>query len=115
MMQLALDQYLLDDKEAADQVTLWEALQTQQDPELQRAIQESLLEYQKRAAGRMTDGSEGQQGEGVAALPAAASPLDFDLELALKLSAQEKMHEEEKEREEEEILKRVLHLSLQEK
>lgn len=36
MMQLALDQYLLDDREAADQVTLWEALQTQQDPELQR-------------------------------------------------------------------------------
>ncbi|KAI1293822.1 Ankyrin repeat domain-containing protein 13D [Halotydeus destructor] len=50
LVQLAMQQYLMEDEQqgndSADQVTLWEALRTQQpDADLQRAIQESLAEY----------------------------------------------------------------------
>jgi septin 4 len=49
LVQLAIQQCLLEDGSQADQVTLWEALRSQEgnpDADLQRAIQESLADYQ---------------------------------------------------------------------
>ncbi|XP_054155484.1 ankyrin repeat domain-containing protein 13D-like [Oppia nitens] len=50
VVQYAIEQYLMEEGTETDEVTLWEALRAQQpdiDHDLQRAIQESLVDFQK--------------------------------------------------------------------
>ncbi|XP_037513732.1 ankyrin repeat domain-containing protein 13D [Rhipicephalus sanguineus] len=135
LLQYAIEQSFVEASGEENQVTVWEALTTDQtgiapeleeDHALQRAIQESLASYQKSAGvadGGLTVGGviqqqpqpqpqEQQQESNEWALGASGGT---DLAMALRLSQQAKEEEDRRRREEDEMLERILQLSMTEK
>lgn len=144
LLQFAIQQSLLDAGTESDQVTIWEALTNtrpgsqpplyEDDPQLERAIQESL-------SLSLTGGEGGEEAEldapdsGSPTHPlvnsppsyssltepqvpgafAMASSFDEQLRMAMELSCREQEEIDRKRREEEEELERILQLSLTEK
>lgn len=135
LLQYAIEQSFVEASGEENQVTVWEALTTDQtgiapeleeDHALQRAIQESLASYQKSAGvadGGLTVGGviqqqpqpqeqQQQQESNEWALGASGGT---DLAMALRLSQQAKEEEDRRRREEDEMLERILQLSMTEK
>ncbi|KAH7959427.1 hypothetical protein HPB49_011104 [Dermacentor silvarum] len=141
LLQYAIEQSFVEAGGEENQVTVWEALTTDQtgvapeleeDHALQRAIQESLASYQKSigvADGELTAGGgvqqqvqpqvqvqpqqqQQQQDNSEWALGASGGA---DLAMALRLSQQAKEEEDRRQREEDEMLERILQLSMTEK
>ncbi|KAL1440173.1 hypothetical protein MTO96_009981 [Rhipicephalus appendiculatus] len=113
LLQYAIEQSFVEASGEENQVTVWEALTTDQtgiapeleeDHALQRAIQESLASYQKSVG--VADGGP------TWALGASGGT---DLAMALRLSQQAKEEEDRRRREEDEMLERILQLSMTEK
>lgn len=111
LLQYAIQQSLMEAGSEDDQVTIWEVLRAQrpsnavhsdEDQALQRAIQESMASYLSVSDNLPIQNNEDLSNES-------------QLELALKLSEQQKEEEERKRQEEEDILERILQLSLTEK
>lgn len=141
LLQYAIEQSFVEAGGEENQVTVWEALTTDQtgvapeleeDHALQRAIQESLASYQKSIGvtdGELTAGGgvqqqvqpqvqvqpqqqQQQQDNSEWALGASGGA---DLAMALRLSQQAKEEEDRRQREEDEMLERILQLSMTEK
>ncbi|XP_068214206.1 ankyrin repeat domain-containing protein 13D [Palaemon carinicauda] len=149
LLQYAIQQSLVEAGTEQDQVDIWEALQadhkptvrpqgpnskpasrpstpsrlslqTIEDAQLQRAIEESLamslgvtLPPRKTEELAVTNSSE-QDGP-VPGGVVAVTPVDSEMAMALSLSQQHQEEEETRRRQEEETLKRILELSLTEK
>ncbi|KAL2077853.1 hypothetical protein ACEWY4_027357 [Coilia grayii] len=144
LLQFAIQQSLLDAGTESDQVTIWEALTNtrpgsqpplyDEDPQLERAIQESLsLSLVSGEGGEASDPVPPELGSPLH--PAVNSPpsysslsesrapgafgiatsFDEQLRIAMELSCREQEELDRKRREEEEELERILQLSLTEK
>ncbi|XP_025987050.1 ankyrin repeat domain-containing protein 13D [Solenopsis invicta] len=127
LLQFAIQQSLLEAGSERDEVDIWEALRaqkpsrpttpnmtTEEERQLQRAIQASLVLYQETSAGstEATANSAGiNESEDSDSLEDAAE----QLRLALKLSEQQQMEEEQQRLLEEETFRHVLELSLTDK
>ncbi|MBN3292290.1 AN13D protein, partial [Polypterus senegalus] len=143
LLQFAIQQSLLDAGTESDQVTIWEALTNtrptsntppyEEDPQLERAIRESLSLSVPKAVGNRgdADGSNtanddtpvlplspvNQHLTPVSSPPPPYSLTSFDeqLRLAMELSSREQEERDRRWREEEEELQRILQLSLTDK
>ncbi|KAL3212427.1 hypothetical protein MRX96_035928 [Rhipicephalus microplus] len=136
LLQYAIEQSFVEASGEENQVTVWEALTTDQtgiapeleeDHALQRAIQESLASYQKSvgvADGGITVGAviqqqpqpqEQQQQQQESNEWALGASGGTELAMALRLSQQVKEEEDRRRREEDEMLERILQLSMTEK
>ncbi|XP_066595135.1 ankyrin repeat domain-containing protein 13D isoform X2 [Prorops nasuta] len=129
LLQFAIQQSLLEAGSERDEVDIWEALRgqkpsrpttpnmtTEEERQLQRAIQASLVLYQETAAGCI-------ESRKAAMLESENDDDDNDLlegtteqlRLALKLSEQQQLEEEQRRLLEEETFRQVLELSLTDK
>ncbi|XP_050688972.1 ankyrin repeat domain-containing protein 13D-like [Eriocheir sinensis] len=155
LLQYAIQQSLVEAGTEQDQVDIWEALQadhrpppgrqgpnskpgsrpntpahlglqTVEDTQLQRAIEESLalntrggvlqLSSQPTTFGQLHREPEGDiEVPGGLAVTPGGSILDSEMAMALSLSQQQQEEEEARQKQEEETLKRILELSLTEK
>lgn len=129
LLQFAIQQSLLEAGSERDEVDIWEALRaqkpsrpttpnlsTEEETQLQRAIQASLVLYQESAAscaeGRSNiDEARANDGEDSDSLENTTE----QLRLALKLSEQQQLEEEQRRLLEEETFRQVLELSLTDK
>ncbi|XP_012533297.1 ankyrin repeat domain-containing protein 13D [Monomorium pharaonis] len=126
LLQFAIQQSLLEAGSERDEVDIWEALKaqkpsrpttpnmtTEEERQLQRAIQASLVLYQETTAGSM----EGTAHSGINENEDSDSLEDTaeQLRLALKLSEQQQIEEEQQRLLEEETFRHVLELSLTDK
>lgn len=126
LLQFAIQQSLLEAGSERDEVDIWEALRaqkpsrpttpnmtTEEERQLQRAIQASLVLYQETAgSAEGTTNSAGiNENEDSDSLEGTAE----QLRLALKLSEQQQIEEEQRRLLEEETFRQVLELSLTEK
>ncbi|NXH41823.1 AN13D protein, partial [Dicaeum eximium] len=125
LLQFAIQQSLLDTGTETDQVTIWEALTNtrpgaeplpyDEDLQLERALQESML----LQAGPSTElpAAKSPPGAGSGSPPGPPGYGSFaeQLRLAMALSEQEQEEQEQRRREEDEELQRILRLSLTEK
>lgn len=127
LLQLAIQQSLLEAGDERDEVDIWQALRAQMPPrpttlnitteeerQLQRAIQASLLLYQESTAG-CTDGQGHTSTEDDVEDGEAVEGTAEQLRLALRLSEQQQLEEEQRRLLEEETFRQVLELSLTEK
>lgn len=127
LLQFAIQQSLLEAGSERDEVDIWEALRaqkpsrpttpnmsTEEERQLQRAIQASLVLYQETAAGsaeRTTNSTGINENQDSESLESTAE----QLRLALKLSEQQQIEEEQRRLLEEETFRQVLELSLTDK
>ncbi|KAL6265009.1 hypothetical protein P5V15_005101 [Pogonomyrmex californicus] len=125
LLQFAIQQSLLEAGSERDEVDIWEALRaqkpsrpttpnmtTEEERQLQRAIQASLVLYQET-----TGSTEGTANSGINESEDSDSLEDTaeQLRLALKLSEQQQIEEEQQRLLEEETFRHVLELSLTDK
>nr|CAD7402462.1 unnamed protein product [Timema poppensis] len=130
LLQFAIQQSLIEAGSERDEVDIWEALRaqrpsrpttpnihTEEERQLQRAIQASLALYQQNFSDVCTSpvrsSPDGREEE----VETPNSPLvdDDDLQMALVLSQREREEEEKQRKQEEEMLQQILQLSLTEK
>ncbi|XP_014478179.1 PREDICTED: ankyrin repeat domain-containing protein 13D isoform X1 [Dinoponera quadriceps] len=127
LLQFAIQQSLLEAGSERDEVDIWEALKAQkpsrpttpnmsseEERQLQRAIQASLVLYQETTAGSAegtANSATVNENEDSDSLEGAAE----QLRLALKLSEQQQIEEEQRRLLEEETFRQVLELSLTDK
>ncbi|XP_046609568.1 ankyrin repeat domain-containing protein 13D isoform X3 [Neodiprion virginianus] len=130
LLQFAIQQSLIEAGSERDEVDIWEALRAQkpsrpttpnitseEERQLQRAIQASLALYQETIGGceieeeSPASGGESKRGETCEALEGPAE----QLRLALRLSEQQQLEEEQRRLLEEETFQQVLELSLTDK
>nr|CAD7455802.1 unnamed protein product [Timema tahoe] len=130
LLQFAIQQSLIEAGSERDEVDIWEALRaqrpsrpttpnihTEEERQLQRAIQASLALYQQNISDVCTSpvrsSPDGREEE----VETPNSPLvdDDDLQIALVLSQREREEEEKQRKQEEEMLQQILQLSLTEK
>ncbi|XP_025155832.1 ankyrin repeat domain-containing protein 13D isoform X1 [Harpegnathos saltator] len=127
LLQFAIQQSLLEAGSERDEVDIWEALKAQkpsrpttpnmsseEERQLQRAIQASLVLYQETTAGSAestADSATVNENEDSDSLEGATE----QLRLALKLSEQQQIEEEQRRLLEEETFRQVLELSLTDK
>ncbi|XP_012225465.1 ankyrin repeat domain-containing protein 13D isoform X2 [Linepithema humile] len=126
LLQFAIQQSLLEAGSERDEVDIWEALRaqkpsrpttpnmtTEEERQLQRAIQASLVLYQETAGSAEGTGNSAgiNENEDSDSLEGAAE----QLRLALKLSEQQQIEEEQRRLLEEETFRQVLELSLTDK
>ncbi|XP_070169807.1 ankyrin repeat domain-containing protein 13D isoform X1 [Polyergus mexicanus] len=126
LLQFAIQQSLLEAGSERDEVDIWEALRaqkpsrpttpnmtTEEERQLQRAIQASLVLYQETAgsAEGTTNSASINKNEDSDSLEGTAE----QLRLALKLSEQQQIEEEQRRLLEEETFRQVLELSLTDK
>ncbi|NXO97002.1 AN13D protein, partial [Certhia brachydactyla] len=125
LLQFAIQQSLLDAGTETDQVTIWEALTNtrpgtelppyDEDLQLERALQESMLLQAGPSAEPPTAGSPPGAGGGSPPGPPGYGSYAEQLRLAMALSEREQEERERRRREEDEELQRILRLSLTEK
>lgn len=127
LLQFAIQQSLLEAGSERDEVDIWEALKaqkpsrpttpnmsTEEERQLQRAIQASLVLYQETTAGSAESTANSavvNENEDSDSLEGTAG----QLKLALKLSEQQQIEEEQRRLLEEETFRQVLELSLTDK
>ncbi|XP_013784163.1 ankyrin repeat domain-containing protein 13D-like [Limulus polyphemus] len=115
LLQLAIQQSLIEAGSEEEQVTIWEALRAHrplsEDRDLQRAIQDSMNDYQNCNNFALVSNFEHS-----CALQRSTDPSeDPQLTLALQLSHQAALEEQNIRKEEEEHIARAIQLSLSEK
>uniref|UniRef100_A0A8C3UHY5 Ankyrin repeat domain 13D n=1 Tax=Catharus ustulatus TaxID=91951 RepID=A0A8C3UHY5_CATUS len=125
LLQFAIQQSLLDAGTETDQVTIWEALTNtrpgaepppyDEDLQLERALQESMLLQAGPSAEPPAVGSPPGAGGGSPPGPAGYGSFAEQLRLAMALSEREQEERERRRQEEDEELQRILRLSLTEK
>nr|CAD7261178.1 unnamed protein product [Timema shepardi] len=130
LLQFAIQQSLIEAGSERDEVDIWEALRaqrpsrpttpnihTEEERQLQRAIQASLALYQQNFSDVCTSpvrsSPDGREEE--AETPNSPLVDDDDLQMALVLSQREREEEEKQRKQEEEMLQQILQLSLTEK
>lgn len=126
LLQFAIQQSLLEAGSERDEVDIWEALRaqkpsrpttpnmtTEEERQLQRAIQASLVLYQETAGS--TEGTANSAGINENEDSDSLEDTAEQLRLALKLSEQQQMEEEQQRLLEEETFRHVLELSLTDK
>nr|CAD7595089.1 unnamed protein product [Timema genevievae] len=130
LLQFAIQQSLIEAGSERDEVDIWEALRaqrpsrpttpnihTEEERQLQRAIQASLALYQQNISDVCTSpvrsSPDGREEE--AETPNSPLVDDDDLQIALVLSQREREEEEKQRKQEEEMLQQILQLSLTEK
>ncbi|XP_032687957.1 ankyrin repeat domain-containing protein 13D [Odontomachus brunneus] len=124
LLQFAIQQSLLEAGSERDEVDIWEALKAQkpsrpttpnmsseEERQLQRAIQASLVLYQETAGSVESTANSTTVNEDSDSLEGTAE----QLRLALKLSEQQQIEEEQRRLLEEETFRQVLELSLTDK
>lgn len=124
LLQFAIQQSLLEAGSERDEVDIWEALKaqkpsrpttpnmtTEEERQLQRAIQASLVLYQETAGSAEGNSGGINENDDSDSLEGAAE----QLRLALKLSEQQQIEEEQRRLLEEETFRQVLELSLTDK
>ncbi|TGZ48978.1 Ankyrin repeat domain-containing protein 13B [Temnothorax longispinosus] len=127
LLQFAIQQSLLEAGSERDEVDIWEALRaqkpsrpttpnmtTEEERQLQRAIQASLVLYQETTAGS-TEGTANSAGINESEDSDSLEDTAEQLRLALKLSEQQQIEEEQQRLLEEETFRHVLELSLTDK
>ncbi|RWS25383.1 ankyrin repeat domain-containing protein 13D-like protein [Leptotrombidium deliense] len=131
LMQMAMRQYMLPEN-SEDQVTLWEALRNQPEADLQsetiidRAIQESLQEYNRPHSQEVTETTVNSSSFPVSNIQSnqcanedtseqTSVDWNYEIQLAIRLSEQQKEAEDKQRQKDDEILEQVLKLSLTEK
>ncbi|XP_064921678.1 ankyrin repeat domain-containing protein 13D isoform X3 [Columba livia] len=125
LLQFAIQQSLLDAGTETDQVTIWEALTNtrpgtdpppyDEDLQLERALQESMLLQAGPSADPPAAGSPPGAGRGTPPGPPGYGSFAEQLRLAMALSEREQEEQERRRREEDEELQRILRLSLTDK
>ncbi|XP_076199840.1 ankyrin repeat domain-containing protein 13D isoform X3 [Aptenodytes patagonicus] len=125
LLQFAIQQSLLDAGTETDQVTIWEALTNtrpgadpppyDEDLQLERALQESMLLQAGPSADPPAAGSPPGAGGGSPPVPPGYGSFAEQLRLAMALSEREQEERERRQREEDEELQRILRLSLTDK
>ncbi|KAG5346625.1 AN13D protein, partial [Acromyrmex charruanus] len=126
LLQFAIQQSLLEAGSERDEVDIWEALRaqkpsrpttpnmtTEEERQLQRAIQASLVLYQETAGS--TEGTANSAGINENEDSDSLEDTAEQLRLALKLSEQQQIEEEQQRLLEEETFRHVLELSLTDK
>jgi len=126
LLQFAIQQSLLEAGSERDEVDIWEALRaqkpsrpttpnmtTEEERQLQRAIQASLVLYQETAGS--TEGTANSTGINESEDSDSLEDTAEQLRLALKLSEQQQIEEEQQRLLEEETFRHVLELSLTDK
>ncbi|KAG5320065.1 AN13D protein, partial [Acromyrmex heyeri] len=126
LLQFAIQQSLLEAGSERDEVDIWEALRaqkpsrpttpnmtTEEERQLQRAIQASLVLYQETAGS--TEGTANSAGINENEDSDSLEDTTEQLRLALKLSEQQQIEEEQQRLLEEETFRHVLELSLTDK
>ncbi|XP_031780914.1 ankyrin repeat domain-containing protein 13D isoform X1 [Nasonia vitripennis] len=127
LLQFAIQQSLIDVGSERDEVDIWEALKAQkpsrpstpnmtseEEKQLQRAIQASLEIYQETVGGCSREGYMNDVGSDEANNESFESAAE-QMRLALRLSEQQQMEEEQRRLLEEETFRQVLELSLTDK
>ncbi|XP_015586307.1 ankyrin repeat domain-containing protein 13D isoform X2 [Cephus cinctus] len=128
LLQFAIQQSLLEAGSERDEVDIWEALRaqkpsrpttpnmmTEEERQLQRAIQASLVLYQERAGCTEEEGNANTTGSNDEDEQSSLEGTAEQLRLALRLSEQQQLEEEQRRLLEEETFRQVLELSLTEK
>ncbi|XP_076344206.1 ankyrin repeat domain-containing protein 13D-like [Tachypleus tridentatus] len=115
LLQAAIEQSLLEAGSEEEEVTIWEALKAHrplsEDRALQRAIQDSMNDYQKCSNFALVSNFEHR----CALQQSTDLSEDPQLTLALQLSHQTALEEQNQRKEEEEHIARAIQLSLSEK
>ncbi|XP_076183209.1 ankyrin repeat domain-containing protein 13D isoform X2 [Ptiloglossa arizonensis] len=127
LLQFAIQQSVLEAGSECDEVDIWEALRaqkpsrpttlnmtTEEERQLQRAIQASLARYQESTVACASGRSNTNMASDVED-PDALEDTAEQLRLALKLSEQQQLEEEQRRLLEEETFRQVLELSLTDK
>lgn len=127
LLQFAIQQSLLEVGSERDEVDIWEALRaqkpsrpttpnmtTEEERQLQRAIQASLALYQENTAGCASGRSNSSKTNDVEDADSLEDTAE-QLRLALRLSEQQQLEEEQRRLLEEETFRQVLELSLTDK
>ncbi|XP_008559506.1 ankyrin repeat domain-containing protein 13D [Microplitis demolitor] len=133
LLQFAIQQSLLEAGSERDEVDIWEALRaqkpsrpttpnllTEEERQLQRAIQESLELYQETAEslgenGRTSSRSNIIDGHEIGNNELIEDPTADQLKIAMRLSEQQQLEDEQRRLLEEETFRQVLELSLTDK